>query len=101
MTRYAYDAQGKILTTTNAGGIVSARNQIGTGGDGAGRVVRQEQADGGAWEFEYLSVIPGCGGKEGSGVGGPCYLIPIRIGTRVTDPRGHSTVYLLTPEGVT
>jgi len=108
VTCYTYDRAGKILTITNARGIVRVQNQIGIAGDGAGRVVRQGQADGGAWQFEYLFIHPKCppaiggsGAAGGGGSGGSCSLLPIHVGTRVTDPRGHSTEYLLTAAGAT
>src|SRR4029453_18045211 len=98
VTRYAYDSAGKILTITNARGIVYVHNQISSAGDAVGCVVRQEQADGGAWESEYLFIRPQC---SVSSSGGSVCPPPIRVGSRVTDPRGHSTDFLLTADGVT
>jgi RHS repeat-associated protein len=109
VTRYTYDTSGKILTITNARGIVHPRNQIGSGVDLRGdvllegRVVRQEQADGGVWKFEYLVRHFPCLSAAGSGPGGGgsgCGSLTLHIGTRVTDPRGHSTVHLLTDDGL-
>src|SRR5207249_1449852 len=50
----------------------------------------------------YRCVAVSAGGAGGSS-GGSCASPPppIRVGTRVTDPRGHSTDYLLTATGVT
>jgi YD repeat-containing protein len=111
VTRYAYDAAGRILTITDPRGIVVARNEYGATKDGEVRLLRQEQADGGVWEFEYLffeyfpcPVGQYVSGNAASGGGsGSCLPPPPpkRIGTRVIDPRGHATTYLLTPEGFT
>jgi YD repeat-containing protein len=105
VTRYTYDDTGRILTITNARGIDSVHNQIGFADDGVERVIRQEQADGGVGLFKYLFIrspldcfTSGSGGGSGGGCDPPP---PIRVGTRVTDPRGHSTDYLLTADGLT
>jgi RHS repeat-associated protein len=50
VTRYTYDAGHRILTITDARGITYLSNEY----DVAGRVVRQLQADGGVWRFDYI-----------------------------------------------
>ncbi|MEX2148142.1 MAG: DUF6531 domain-containing protein, partial [Candidatus Rokuibacteriota bacterium] len=54
VTRYTYDAGHRILTITDARGITYLSNEY----DVAGRVVRQTQADGGVWRFDYVVPAP-------------------------------------------
>src|SRR5207302_1669447 len=82
VTRYAYDAAGRILTMTDVRGIVMAQNEYGITPDGQVRLLRQEQADGGVWQFTYFircnPFIAGC-------------VAASHEGTRVIDPRGYAT----------
>jgi RHS repeat-associated protein len=103
VTRYTYDAAGQILTITDPRGIVVARNEYGATKDGQVRLLRQEQADGGVWVFDYLfsGGGPGTCFVKPEGVFCSDPPPPIHIGTRVIDPRGHATTHLLTPDGFT
>jgi RHS repeat-associated protein len=49
VVRYAYDTAGRIRSVTDPRGITYLTNEY----DAAGRVIRQIQADGGLWRFEY------------------------------------------------
>jgi RHS repeat-associated protein len=77
LTRYAYNASGGIVSITDPRGITFLTNEY----DTQGRVVRQTQADGGAWTFAYT---------------GP---ISAHISATVTDPRGHATVHRMNNAG--
>ena len=70
LTRYAYNASGGIVSITDPRGITFLTNEY----DAQGRVVRQTQADGGAWAFVYT---------------GP---VNAHTSVTVTDPRGTHTV---------
>jgi RHS repeat-associated protein len=69
-TQYTYDANHRLLTITDPRGITFLTNEY----DSAGRVIRQTQADGGVFTFEYTMA----GGFITS--------------TKVTDPRGNTAV---------
>jgi RHS repeat-associated protein len=70
ITQYTYDANHRLLTITDPRNITFLTN----GYDAQGRVIRQTQADGGVFAFEYTMA----GGFITS--------------TKVTDPRGNTTV---------
>jgi RHS repeat-associated protein len=72
IVRYAYDTAGRITTIIDPRGITYLASEY----DAASRVVRQVQADGGVWQFDY----------EG----------PVNAHTRVTvtDPRGGATSHV-------
>ena len=76
-TRYTYDSAHKMLTVTDGRGITFLTNEY----DSDGRVVRQTQADGGVWTFDYTS--------SGSFISQ----------TAVTDPRGNATTYRFNAAG--
>ena len=76
-TRYTYDSAHKMLTVTDARGITFLTNEY----DSDGRVMRQTQADGGVWKFDYTS--------SGSFISQ----------TAVTDPRGNATTYRFNAAG--
>ena len=71
VVRYTYDAAGRVTTVTDPRGITYLTNEY----DAAGRVVRQMQADGGIWRFDY----DGPAGRHTRAV--------------VTDPRGAATAH--------
>jgi RHS repeat-associated protein len=119
VTRYTYDAGHRILTVTDARGITYLSNEY----DVAGRVVRQTQADGGVWRFDYFvpafsgAVAPPAPGSTLPGFQPPGLLFtpppvsprfsfnastaPPPASTTVTDPRGHATTYRFNAEGFT
>jgi RHS repeat-associated protein len=68
-TRYTYDANHRLLTITDPRGITFLTNEY----DSAGRVIRQTQADGGVFTFNY-TVSGG-----------------FIAATTLTDPRGNAT----------
>jgi RHS repeat-associated protein len=70
LTRYAYNASGGIVSITDPRGITFLTSEY----DAQGRVVRQTQADGGAWAFVYT---------------GP---VSAHTSVTVTDPRGNLTI---------
>jgi len=76
-TRYTFNAAGGIVTITDAAGNIHLSNEY----DTSGRVLRQIQADGGAWSFSYE---------------GP---VGAHTGATVTDPRGGVTTYRMTAGG--
>ena len=76
-TRYTYDSAHKMLTVTDGRGITFLTNEY----DFDGRVMRQTQADGGVWKFDYTS--------SGSFISQ----------TSVTDPRGNATTYRFNAAG--
>lgn len=99
VTRYTYDAAGRILTITDARGIIYLINQY----DANGRVIRQTQADGGVWKFEYLRPC-----KQGEIVKSLILLCDLLSpsegtpsGTVMTDPRGNTTTYRFSATGFT
>jgi RHS repeat-associated protein len=69
---YGHDTAGRISTVTDARGITFLTNEY----DAAGRVIRQRQADGGVWRFDY-------DGPPGA-----------HTRARVTDPRGANTTHV-------
>jgi RHS repeat-associated protein len=71
VVRYTYDAAGRISTVTDPRDITYLTNEY----DAAGRVVRQVQADGGVWRFDYE-------GPAGA-----------HTGATVRDPRGAVTTH--------
>lgn len=77
VTSYTYDTSHRLLTIIDPLGITFLRNEY----DSAGRVSRQVQADGGVWNFAYTLT---------SG---------LVTETRLTDPRGHTTVYRFNTRG--
>jgi YD repeat-containing protein len=79
VTAYAYDASHRILSITDPRNIAFISNEY----DATGRVVRQVQADGGAWAFAY--------GTAG----------PTTTQTAVTDPGGNVTTHRFSMQGVT
>lgn len=89
VTRYSYDSAGRILTITDARGITYLTNEYAP--LGAEQVVkRQIQADGGVWDFRYLTV-------PALGLTG----VFARTGATITDPRGNTTTYRLDSNGLT
>lgn len=76
-TSYTYDAAHRMETLKDPRDIVFLENEY----DAAGRVTRQEQADGGVWTFSYVAT--------GS------YISE----TTVTQPGGHSTRYRFNAAG--
>lgn len=54
VTRYDYDTQNRLIKVTDARGVVVARNTY----DANGRVIEQEQADGGKLKFAYTLLNP-------------------------------------------
>jgi RHS repeat-associated protein len=78
VTRYTYDSAHRMLSITDARGIIFLTNEY----DANGRVLRQTQADGGVWRFEY------------NGTGGSMVSHAV-----VTDPRGHATIYRFNSAG--
>lgn len=118
-TRYTYDSAGHILTITDAKGLTFVQNFYGP----SGRVLRQVQADGSEWRFNYKvsgGSITGthCGGATAVGPGGTTITIAafpntgcpnvdswatFQAGytfqggtvseTTVIDPRGNQTVH--------
>src|SRR5205823_450361 len=70
-TRYTYDGDGRILSIRDQKGVTYVRNDY----DAQGRVSAQAMADGGAWRYAY---------------DGP---VGAHTVVRVTDPRGHTTIY--------
>jgi len=77
VTRYTYDSADRMLTLRDPRGITFLINEY----DANGRVVRQTQADGGVWTFEYTS--------NGTYVSQSV----------VTNPRGHATTYRFNAAG--
>jgi YD repeat-containing protein len=70
LTQYTYNANHRMLTLTDPRGITFLTNEY----DSAGRVVRQTQADGGVFTFEFTMT--------GEFI----------TSTKATDPRGNSTL---------
>jgi RHS repeat-associated protein len=81
ITRYTYDSAARILTITDPRGITYLTNEY----DATGRVVRQTQADGGVWRFQYL--FPHCPPEV------LCGLLSGPTGVIMTDPRGNTTTH--------
>ena len=72
LVRYTYDTVGRVSALTDPRGITYLTTEY----DAAGRVIRQGQADGGTWRFDYAG--------------------PVHAHTRatVTDPRGGATTHI-------
>jgi RHS repeat-associated protein len=77
VTAYTYDGANRLMSIRDSRGITFLQNQY----DATGRVSRQTQADGGVWQFTY-AVTAG-----------------LLTETRVTDTRGHVTVYRFNSSG--
>ncbi|PYN96665.1 MAG: hypothetical protein DMD91_20655 [Candidatus Rokuibacteriota bacterium] len=77
VTRYTYDTSHRIVTITDPRNITFLTNEYDTNG----RVIRQTQADGGAFTFAY--VVNG----------------DVTTETRVTDPLGNTTTHRFTAQG--
>jgi RHS repeat-associated protein len=69
VTRYTYDAEHRILTVTDPRGIIYLSNEY----DVAGRVVRQIQADGGVWRFDYFVPAPPAGSQASAAPVAPAH----------------------------
>ena len=82
VTLYGYDAMSRLTTVTDARGVVVAQNTY----DANDRAIRQIQADGGTWDFDYTLANPLAADS------------PV-LRTRVTDPRGFVTTYRFNPQG--
>jgi RHS repeat-associated protein len=77
VTTYVYDAAHRIITITDPRRITYLSNQY----DVAGRVIRQTQADGGVWQFDYAT--------QGDSV----------LQTVLTDPRGNTATHRFDSRG--
>jgi RHS repeat-associated protein len=77
ITRYIYDAAGRMASITDPRGVTFVTNDH----DAQGRVIRQTQADGGVWTFAYT-------GPPGA-----------HASAAVTDPNGHLTLHRLDGAG--
>lgn len=82
VTRYDYDTQNRLIKVTDARGVVVARNAY----DANGRVIEQEQADGGKLKFAYTLLNP---------------AVPTSpvLKTVFTDALGRPTTYRFDPQG--
>jgi RHS repeat-associated protein len=93
VTRYAYDSGGRILTITDPRNITYITNEYDTGTilGAQPRVIKQTQADGGVWRFDYTRAFT-------TNVACNCGAV---TGVTVTDPLGNKTTYQLDSKGWT
>jgi len=82
VTLHEYDAQNRLLETTDPRGIVVSRNTF----DANGRVIEQMQADGGILKFDYQLMNSGVPTS------------PVQQ-TNFTDAMGNESIYRFNPQG--